>query len=245
MEVEYLGKCIIIKIENKINLIVGDLHLGFEQALENSGTLIGRRMFKEMVEEFDLIFEQVKKRGLSLDKVIFLGDIKHEFFELSQQERGDLTKLIDYLESKMDKGNYKIVFIKGNHDNYLLNLRTIGKVEVCDHLIMGDCCFLHGDKDFVEAWDKKINYWIMGHLHPAVKIKDYRGVRVEKYKCFLEGEFKGKKVIVLPSFNPYSEGSDMREERMDLPWEFEVEKFNVKIVGENLKVLDFGKLGKL
>ena len=100
---------------------------------------------------------------------------------------------------------------------------------------------MHGDRDFSENYDKKIKYWIVGHGHPAIKISD--GVKVEKYKCFLVGGFKGKEIIVVPSFFAYSEGSDPRENDLGLTWKFNFEKFKVFAVnGDLLEVLEFGKL---
>ena len=166
---------------------------------------------------------------------------------MSKQESGDLTKLIDYLEIKLGMVDRKanIVFIKGNHDNYLMRLKAIRRVDVRDYLILGDFCFLHGDRDFTETCDKRVKCWIMGHLHPAVKIEDVKGVRVEKYKCFFEGEFKEKRIIILPSFNPCVEGSDPRDMEMDIPWKFNFDEFDVLVVGEGLEVLNFGKLKNL
>ena len=136
-EIEHLGRCLVMNIRDKNILVVGDLHLGFEEALENSGTLIGRKMLKEMIEEFDLIFEAMEKKSKKIEKVIFLGDVKHEFFALSRQESAELTRLIDYLETKMkrDDEGREVIFIKGNHDNYLLNLKAIKKVRVCNYFI--------------------------------------------------------------------------------------------------------------
>ena len=103
--------------------------------------------------------------------------------------------------------------------------------------------FLHGDRDFKEVYDKKIKYWVVGHGHPAVRLSD--GMKVEKYKCFLVGCFRKKKVIIVPSFFVGNEGSDPRENDLGLAWNFDLKSFNVVVVGENLEVFDFGKLRRL
>ncbi len=243
--IEYLGKCVIIRERNEEHwLIVGDLHLGYEEALEKSGVMIGRKMFEEVIGEFERIFERLKNEEKKIGKVIVLGDIKHEFCKLSNQEWGDLIRLLDYFERKLGEEG-ELIIIKGNHDNYLLKLGKRRKIEVKDYLIIGKYCFLHGDKEFDEIYDEKIKYWIMGHLHPAVKIRDKERVRTEKYKCFLEGKSEGKKIIILPSFAGHSEGSDPREGRVEMPWKFNLLEFRVRVVGTNLEVLDFGKLEKL
>ena len=110
--VDYIGKCLLVETGDKVNLIVGDLHLGFEEALENSGSLVGRRMFREIVSELDEVFDEIEKRKKIVERVVFLGDVKHEFFALSKQESGDLTKLIDYLEIKLGMVDRKASFLK-------------------------------------------------------------------------------------------------------------------------------------
>ncbi|MEK6892835.1 MAG: metallophosphoesterase [Nanoarchaeota archaeon] len=237
MKIEYIGKCLLIETGGEKILAIGDLHLGYEEALEKSGALVGRRIFAEMIEEFEGLFGRVGK----VNEIVLLGDLKHGLSELGQQEREELMGTFDYLSGKCEK----IIVIRGNHDNYLLNLTAKRGIEVKEHYLKEEFTFFHGNKDFLEIYDKKIKCWIMGHLHPAIKLFERRGVKAEKYKCFLEGKFKGKKIIIVPSFSSFSEGTDVRESEMDMPWKFNFEKFRVLAVGEKLEVLDFGELGRL
>jgi len=236
--IKYIGKCLLLNVgeqrKEKI-LVIGDLHLGFEESLNRSGVLISRKMFEELLEDLDEIFSAVGE----VDKIVLLGDVKNDFGEINKQEWSDVVKLFEYLEDKCKE----IVIIKGNHDNMLKGIAKQRDIEVKDYFVLGEYCFLHGDKDFPAIYDKRIKYWIVGHAHPAVKLSD--GVKIEKYKCFLIGKYKGKKIIIVPSFFEYSAGSDFRENDLNLAWPFNVEKFEVCVVGEDLKVLDFGKLGKL
>lgn len=84
---------------------------------------------------------------------------------------------------------------------------------------------------------------MLGHLHPAIKLRE--GTKIEKYKCFLSGKYEGKKVIILPSFAEAFEGVDVREIGGGLLWKFKLDRFKVAVVGERLNVLDFGELGKI
>jgi len=68
-EIEYIGKCLLVEIdEGKKILIVGDLHLGYEEALNKTGVFMSRKMFDEMINEFDQIFQRIKeiRRGVML-----------------------------------------------------------------------------------------------------------------------------------------------------------------------------------
>ena len=71
------------------------------------------------------------------------------------------------------------------------------------------------------------------------------GDKTEKYKCFLSGKYKGKKVVILPSFSGINEGIDAREMEKEMVWKFHLQNFEVWIVSDNLSVLNFGKLKKL
>jgi len=75
--------------------------------------------------------------------------------------------------------------------------------------------------------------------HPAISVGD--GTRVEKYKCFLKGKFKGKELIVQPSFNLVTEGSDILKEKVLSPFlKQDLSNFEVFVVSD--KVYEFGKI---
>ena len=230
---EYIGKCLLLEAGGKKILAVGDLHLGYEEALNIQGVGVGRTLFKEMMQDFEAIFAKTGK----VDEVVLLGDVKHVFGTVLGQEREDFRKLLEFFVERCKD----IIIIQGNHDaigGFLIREQT----QVREFYEVEGICFLHGDRDFPEIHEKKISTWIVGHAHPAITLEE--GVKAEKYKCFLEGKFEGKKVVIVPSFSRHSEGSDVRE-GAHLVWEIPVKKFRVKIVGKGTEVLDFGRLGAL
>jgi len=243
MALKYLGKCLLIEEAKEKTLVVGDMHFGYEHELSEAGVMILRQMFEGLV----LGLEKAMKSAGKIDRVVFLGDIKHGFSGINRQEWSDLIRLFDFLSEKCPE----IVLIKGNHDNYLKNVVERWKkekkrgvsVEVYEHYTLGEYCFLHGDKDFEEIYDKKIKCWVVGHAHPAVVLRE--GAKREKYKCFLAGNFKGKKIVIVPSFAEFVEGSDPREHAFKLAWDFDLRNFEVKIVESDRKVLEFGLLKDL
>ncbi|MBX4211955.1 metallophosphoesterase [Candidatus Pacearchaeota archaeon] len=233
--ITYLGKCLYIEEKGKKTLAVGDLHLGYEESLNRAGIFVLRTQFKEMIEEFNEVFRKIGK----VDSVILLGDVKHHFGSILKQERNDLLALLDYLRDH----SKEVIIVKGNHDTVLEFIARERDIQVRPFYIYESYCFMHGDKDFEEIHERKVDYWIVGHVHPAVTLID--GVKSEKYKCFLEGEYKGKKVIIVPSFFDISEGSDPREGTIPLAWDINLLKFKVKVVGDGLEVLDFGRLDRI
>lgn len=235
-KIKYIGKCLLINSGRKKILAVGDLHLGYEGALNESGVYIGREMFKEMISYFDRLFAKIGK----VDEIVLLGDVKHVFGNITNQEWSEMLGLFDYF----DKYCKKIVIVKGNHDKIIEPIVKKRKnIESRGFYVSGEFAFVHGDRDFDRIHDEKVRYWIMGHGHPAVKIRE--GAKIEKYKCFLVGEYRGREIIIVPSFLEANIGTEPRENNLYMAWDFNLEKFDVKIVSEDLEVLDFGKLKKL
>ena len=90
--------------------------------------------------------------------------------------------------------------------------------------------------DFPDRLEKTI---IIGHEHPAIVLKE--GPRKEKYKCFIKGKFKRKNLIVMPSFNLVTEGTDvLLETRLSPFLQRDISSFECWIVAD--KVYYFGKL---
>jgi len=240
MTIKYLGKCLLITAGKEKTLVIGDLHFGYEHELNEAGVLIMRQMYEQLIKDLGIIFE----RAGECKRIIFLGDLKHGFAGINKQEWGDLTRLFDFVSENCEE----IIILKGNHDNYLKNVverwkkNSIwrGKIDVCDYYIINSICFVHGDRDFDEIWNRKIKYVVMGHGHPAIVLRE--GVKSEKYKCFLAGKFRDKEIIIVPSFAEWYAGSDVREGEVVMAWDFDFKNFDVKIVGEDLEVLDFGLL---
>ena len=110
--------------------------------------------------------------------------------------------------------------------------------------------FLHGHVTFPQIFEQKVKAIVMGHLHPSVMLRDKQNIKREKYKCFLVGKFKRKKVFILPSFLGITEGSAVNEERYEgedfsiIPSKA-ISKFKVYVVGENNKIFEFGEVRKL
>jgi len=218
---------------NEKVLVIADSHIGYEEALNKQGVLIPRLYFKDTLKRLE---EILAKTG-DLNVIVINGDIKHEFGTISDQEWRNTLKLMDFL-SKHCK---ELVLVRGNHDKILGPISKKRNIKFVDNIIIGDKLILHGDKVDDMIKNKSIKTVIIGHEHPAVSLND--GAKVERYKCFLKGKFKGKNLIVQPSFNLVTEGTDVTKEKLLSPFLKEISNFEVFIVGD--KVYDFGKLKEL
>ncbi len=176
-------------------MIFADLHLGMEGVLSEEGIFLPRSFSKSTI---DIIFRSVSSVEPSM--VIFNGDIKHGFGLLNTSEWAVLREFFSGLsQMKLD-----ILVIRGNHDNYLgvlLDKYGIPFEKRWDHTIY---TIMHGHESM--SWDELGEVVIIGHEHPSVTLRDEVGVKF-KFKCFMWGEYKGHKILVLPSVGELATGS--------------------------------------
>ncbi len=210
-------------------LIISDVHIGYEEALNKKGYLVPRFQFKEVMKKLENILKNNK-----VETLIINGDLKHEFGTISETEWRHTLRLLD-LANKYVK---KIILIKGNHDKVLEPIAKKRDVEIVDKIEIEDMLIIHGNK-LVEI-DKKIKTIIIGHDHPALTLTD--PPRSENYKCFLIGSYKRKKLIVMPSFFLVNEGTDVLKEELLSPFLNDIKKFRVIVVSD--KLYDFGLIKK-
>jgi len=217
-------------------LVLTDLHLGYEEALLKQGTFLPRFNFEDSVKKLIKIFETTGK----LDKIIILGDLKHEFGVISQQEWNEVIKMLSFFSENCKE----IILLKGNHDNILGPIARWKNLTVQDSFFLEKekILFLHGDKIPVNKEFKKAETIVIGHEHPAVTLTE--GVKREKFKCFLKGKYGKKTLIVLPSFNITTEGTNLLKEKLLSPFlKQNLDNFEVWVVAD--KTYFFGKLKEL
>jgi putative SbcD/Mre11-related phosphoesterase len=212
-------------------LIIADSHIGFEEALNKQGILIPRFHFKDLVQRLEKILKKAKP-----NTIIINGDIKHELGTISEQEWRYTLRLIDFL-SKYCKN---LFLIRGNHDKILGPIAKKRNITLADQIIINNILITHGNK--LIKIPKNIKTIIIGHEHPAIGLREK--TRVETFKCFLKGKYKSKTLIVQPSFNLVTEGTDITKEKTLSPFlKQDLRNFECYIVAD--KVYKFGKLKNL
>jgi len=235
---EVVDRCLFWK--EKKTLIVGDLHLGYEQSLNERGISVVRNQLSQTKEIFERIFKKIGR----VNRIILLGDVKHHLGGILRQELQDFEDLVLFFKKNLLDGG-KIIVTKGNHDNILEPItRTYSNVVLLDGFSEQGIIFLHGDsqsvkKNYTLLKDIKTKLVVLGHFHPAYLLKDRKSIKEEKYKCFLYGkssEYK-KKVIFVPSFFPLTEGSDILKDT-----EIYERGMKLVLVADNGGTYGFGKV---
>ncbi len=213
-------------------LIISDLHIGYEQSLNREGIMVPRFQYKMILKRLHEILKRY-----NVTRVIVNGDLKHEFGRITRQEWMEAKNFIEFLQENFDE----VILIKGNHDNFTKFIAEKSDLAVYETYSLGNYIIMHGDKITDDIMTKDNSTIIIGHEHPCIGIRN--GERLEKIKCFLKGTYKEKNLIVMPSFNFVTEGSDILHEKPLSPFlkNRSIEEFEVYGV-ENFEVLYFGKI---
>lgn len=214
-------------------IIFSDFHLGYDESLNKGGVLIPRFQFKDIMERLKKIIKKKKFKAIVIN-----GDLKDEFGTISSSEWKQTLELLDYLSEHTKK----IILIKGNHDVLLGPIAKKRNIGLKDYYKVGDVFITHGHKIPNSIELATSNIIVIGNEHPAISLSKEN--RVESFKCFLVGKWKNKMLIVLPSFNPITVGSDVLKEKFLSPFlNINIDNFNAYVVED--KVYNFGKIKKL
>ncbi|PIN84833.1 MAG: phosphoesterase [Candidatus Diapherotrites archaeon CG11_big_fil_rev_8_21_14_0_20_37_9] len=215
-------------------LAITDLQLGAEELLNNEGFFVPRTNFDEIKKIIEKIFEKTGKTKTA----IINGDLKHEFGKISEQEWREAVQIIELLK----KNSEKVILVKGNHDSIIGPVAQSRGVEVIDEFLSeSKVLFVHGHKEPEKESVKNAKTIIIGHEHPCVSIRD--GIKSEKYKCFLKGKYQKKTLIVMPSMNQLSLGSDVTKEQTMSPLINKAGEFEVFAVEDEIYYM--GKVKEL
>lgn len=171
-------------------IVLGDLHLGYEKALEEEGMYIPRFNTYSIREALNRIICKYEPK-----RIVLLGDIKHDFKRTRYEGKEEVRKVIELLETAAD-----VIVIKGNHDNFLQNILYDTDLMAVDYV---DMCGFRMEHGHVDSGRRPV---IIGHEHPSVRIAGSVSGGV-KLQCFLHMRKEG--ITVIPPFSPLSSGSDL------------------------------------
>jgi putative SbcD/Mre11-related phosphoesterase len=185
----YPGGAVLLTSENV--LVVADLHLGCEAALEYEGLSIPRVQANKIEQYLRRTIEQISPR-----KLIIAGDFKHNFSRNLVQEWNDVSRFVAELRRLVP-----IDAIKGNHDNYLGVILSKYGVPFHKELLIRGIRVAHGHSGVRRRCST-----VIGHIHPSIRIRDGVGASV-KDVCFLYDP--GSEMLVLPALSLVASGLDV------------------------------------
>ena len=225
-----------VYVEDLGAVIIADLHIGFEQVLEESGIHVPVSQFPKMKGQ---IVEAVRR--FRPEKVILAGDVKHEFSKAIVEEWVEVLELIRELKSAVKE----VRVVRGNHDNFLIPILKKEGIPLDDpYLLDGGNLILHGHKKALLPEAKRI---FIGHVHPAISIRGDLGERV-KLRCLLKGRLRNSELYVLPASSPYALGYDLLEggdSASPILIEADRGKLEVFAVDERAGMAELGRLAEL
>ena len=208
-------------------LVISDLHLGFEGALAEQGVSIPRFQRRVILERLGKMLDRVKA-----EKVIVAGDFKHEFSRNLTDEWIEVKQVLRFLRDRVTP-----VLVRGNHDNYLATILGDLKLPLHERFEAGGYTIVHGHEDV-----STLAPIVMGHEHPAVKLKDELGA-VVSVPAFLVTDA----LIVLPAFSPLALGVDVSSYPYLSPILNRTPIDDARVIGvdEREGLMDFGRVAGL
>lgn len=233
-EISSLGS-IYFEDDGEKYVVIGDLHIGLEKYMRDQGVF----MSKKQLPEIKKALSQVLKRYSSNCTLIINGDVKHDFKRQDYEDTKEIKEFIRFVSERFQD----VVLVRGNHDNYLMNITEYLGKELVDFFETSRFFIVHGHKSTLLPTDKNI---IMHHEHPAITLRDEVNAKV-KIQAFLIGKYANNYVIVAPAFSYYSPGIDILSayyDRDSLINQFNLERFMIYgIDGE--EIYEFDELRKV
>lgn len=175
-------------------LVIADLHLGCEAALEQEGLSLPRVQTRKIGSYVRELIDSV-----SPSRLIVAGDLKHNFSRNLAQEWEDVSRFVRDLSEAAP-----MVVVKGNHDNFLGSiLRELGTPLVRETEV-GGVRVAHGHSGAPSDIPT-----IIGHIHPSIGLRDGVDART-KDRCFLYNE--RAQMLILPALSLVASGLDVVEQ---------------------------------
>ncbi len=183
------------------NLVVTDMHIGFEAGLASNDIFLGKNTsVNEIISELYKIIDTTKP-----DSLILLGDIKSSIKSISKNEWNDIPLFFEKMKNKIDT-----ILIPGNHDSNIQKLIPDGiTLGSSNGMVIDNSLLTHGHTMPSENF-AHVDRIIMGHVHPVFFQQDsvlnghrvWVSIKTPKQTIFpsSSGEIE---VTIIPSFNKY------------------------------------------
>lgn len=197
----------IILENDKKNLVISDLHIGFEHKFSSN------KIPNSKNSSVNDIITNVKKiiKKENPDTLILLGDVKSSIQNITKSEWNDVPYFFEELNS------LDVILIPGNHDANITRLIPDNVTLISSKgMIIDDVLLTHGHTMPSKNYSN-VNNIIMGHIHPVYFDENsllngeriWISIKTDKSKIF--PSTKGKiNITIIPSFNPYFYAAEKR-----------------------------------
>lgn len=192
-------------------LVAADLHLGLEHELWLGGVSIPSQTEKILASLLGFL------EKINPDRLLLLGDIKHNVPRTSWQEKREVP---EFLRRLCDRVVVEIV--PGNHDSNLADMAPQGaRVRSSSGFVLDDVGYFHG-----HTWpDERVlraRSLVTGHLHPAIRLFDPLGhsfsrpvwAKARLSSSAVEEHYgfsRDSEIVVAPAFNHLCGGLPLNE----------------------------------
>lgn len=206
---------LLVEREERV-LVAADLHLGLEHEMWLGGVSIPSQTEKILAALQGFLAE------IKPDRLLLLGDVKHNVPKTSWQEKREIPEFLRRLSSLA-----KVEIVPGNHDSNLADMAPLGvQVRPSSGFVLDGVGYFHG-----HTWpDEKVmraDSLVAGHLHPAIRLPDPLGrtpCRPVWAKTHLISEAVeehygfalASEIIIAPAFNILCGGLPLNEPVEDL-----------------------------
>ncbi len=205
------GPAILLQNTERI-LVFADIHMGIETDLAFFGIHIKSRG----LERIEKIISGIKKTRP--DRVLLLGDIKHQITGTSRQEYHEIPVLFEQIRMYCRLG-----VTPGNHDSGIAQFLQPDELYPSFGIILDGTGFMHGHTR--PCPDLAGHLIISGHHHPRFALHDEVGIALQT-DCYLLAELdpvilgfsseRTTRVLFIPSCNELA-GYDLRK-TLDKPF---------------------------
>lgn len=213
-----LGEPALVIENTKKTLAIADIHLGIEWDLYNSGINIPSQVEKRFIRIRGYINRVLPER------IVLLGDIKHNVPMTSWQEKQEVPRFLSRLTACAP-----VDIIPGNHDG---DIEDLIPDNVTIHSMRGAIIdrvgYFHGHT-WPDAELFSLPYVVMSHNHPTVRFTDPLGHGISEpvwiRTHFIENaikrhygdgiEWRNPEVIIMPAFNELCGGVPFNESIYD------------------------------
>lgn len=180
---------LIVEGEHRV-MVVADVHLGIEYDLWLGGATVPSQTGK-LLDRLLAAIEAHKP-----ERLVVLGDLKHNVPRTSWQERVEVPEFIRNLSQLVE-----VVLVPGNHDTGLKDLAPGAEVCEPEGVVIDGVGYFHGHtwpaQDVISA--KNL---VTAHLHPSVRLVDPLGAsRSERVWVRALSKYESE-IIIMPALNP-------------------------------------------